>query len=522
MTALSIRDLRIDIADTTLVDGVTFDVAPGEIVAVVGESGAGKSLTARALLGLTPPGARVNAAELRVDGVDMRQASETRWRRARGSTIALVSQDALVSLDPLRTIGAEVAEPLVIHRRSLSRTQRRERVVELLDDVALPLPERRARQYPHELSGGLRQRALIASAMAGDPRILVADEPTTALDSTVQVRILTLLRAIADRGVAVVFVSHDLGAVARIADRVLVMSAGTVVEHGTTADVLSHPRSDAARVLVAAIPQSARLERPAPSGAVAPVLEARDLEASFSTRRGTTVAVAGASFTLERGRTLGIVGESGSGKTTLARLLLGTLTPDRGTVLIDGDPWNPLPESSRRARRTRIQLVHQNPGAAFDPRWTVGRSLLEASRAGGGSTPSSARVTELLELVGLDPALARRRPRTLSGGQRQRASIARALAVRPEILVLDEPVSALDVSVQARILALLERLQNDLDLALVFISHDLGVVRRMADDVLVMQGGEVVEQGVAAEVFARPRHPFTTALLDAARVPPVG
>lgn len=522
MTALRIRDLRIAFADTTVVDGVSFDVDPGEIVAIVGESGAGKSLTARALLGLSPHGARVDSAELTVDGIDMREASEARWRRARGSTIALVSQDALVSLDPLRTIGAEVGEPLAIHRPGLARAARHDRVVELLDDVAMPLPGKRVREYPHELSGGLRQRALIASAMAGDPSIVIADEPTTALDSTVQVRILTLLRAIADRGVAVVFVSHDLGAVARIADRVLVMSAGRVVEHGTTNDVLENPRSEAARVLVAAIPQAARIDSRAGVGSASPVLEARDLHASFTARRSTTFAVAGASFTLESGRTLGIVGESGSGKTTLARLLLGTLKPDRGTVLVDGDVWNPLPESSRRARRTRIQLVHQNPGAAFDPRWTIGRSLREAVRAGGRPQPTSADIDDLLELVGLDPSLARRRPRTLSGGQRQRASIARALAVRPSVLVLDEPVSALDVSVQARVLALLERLQRELDLALVFISHDLAVVRRMADDVLVMQNGEVVEQGAASEVLAHPRHPFTKALLDAASVPPVG
>ncbi|MER7447469.1 ABC transporter ATP-binding protein [Microbacterium sp. NPDC097977] len=493
--ALELEGLRIDFGGSAVVDGVSLTVSRGECVAIVGESGAGKTLTARALLGLAPTGATVRADRLVVDGTDARGLGERGWRSLRGRRIGLVSQDALVSLDPLQRVGSEIAEPLRIHRLVSGRHALQSRVQELLHRVWMPDGERRARQYPHELSGGLRQRALIASALAADPAVLVADEPTTALDATVQARILDLLREIADAGTAVVFISHDIAAVRRIADRVLVMRDGEVVESGTTRDVLEAPQHDYTRQLLAATMHEPRA---AAEGTAAPVLVAVEVAKDF----GEISAVRDASFSVPGGRTLGVVGESGSGKTTLARMIVGIEAPDGGSLRWIGD--------------RRVQLVHQNPLGAFDPRWTIARSLREALAAGGvPRAQRGARVTELLAEVGLDPSLAARRPIALSGGQRQRAAIARALAADPDVLVLDEPVSALDPSVRERVLQLLRRLQRERRLTMVFVSHDLDVVGAMADEVLVMQEGVIVEQGLIADVFAAPQHPFTRELLEA-------
>lgn len=495
MSALAVQNLSVAMRGTMLVDGVSFEVASGECLAIVGESGAGKTLTASALLGLTPDAARVTADVLSVDGVDARGFSETDWRELRGDKVGLVSQDALVSLDPLRRVGAEVAEPLAIHTR-LSRSERRDRVIELLEAVSMTDAARRAGQYPHELSGGLRQRALIASALAGQPAVLVADEPTTALDATVQARVLALLRSIADAGTAVVFISHDIAAVRRVADRVMVMRAGRVIEQGAVADVFAAPQEEYTRALIAATTHEPRSDR---FGLGDAVLTAVEVSKTFS----GVPAVDDASFTLLQGQTLGIVGESGSGKTTLARMIVGVERPDSGELRWSGGTH-------------RVQLVHQNPLGAFDPRWTIGRSLREALEAGGvPRSVRAARVAALMAEVGLEPALARRRPAELSGGQRQRAAIARALAADPDVLVLDEPVSALDPSVREKVLQLLGRLQRDRELTMIFISHDLDVVAAVSDDVLVMQDGVVVEQGPVAAVFAAPRHPFTQELLAA-------
>lgn len=502
MSALEIRDLSIEIGGATPVDSVSFAVDPGECLAIVGESGAGKSLTARALLGLSPSGASVSATTMSVDGVDARTLDSRGWRSVRGRRIALVSQDALVSLDPLRTIGAEVAEPLAIHRRT-TRAQRRARVIEILKAVSLPHPEDRMSQYSHQLSGGLRQRALIASALVATPAVLIADEPTTALDATVQARILDLLREIAASGTAVVFISHDFAAVRRVADRVLVMQRGRIVESGTVEQVLQDPQHDHTRELIAATVHEPRVTDEAHAE---PAFDAVAVSKSF----GSTVAVSAASFSARRGRTLGIVGESGSGKTTLARMIVGVQAPDAGELRWHGT--------------RRVQLVHQNPLGAFDPRWTIGRSLDEALGAGGVPRPQrAARMAALLAEVGLDPGLAARRPSALSGGQRQRSAIARALAADPDVLVLDEPVSALDPSVREKILRLLQRLQRDRGLTMVFVSHDLDVVLAVADDVLVMRDGRIVEQGRTADVFAAPQHPFTQELFGAtARPSPPG
>lgn len=496
MSALRVTGLSIAIGGRTLVDGVDLDVSPGECVAIVGESGAGKSLTAQSLLGLLPRGASTHATAFTVDGVDVRRLSERAWRTLRGSRIALVSQDALVSLDPFRTIGAEIAEPLRIHT-ALGRAQRRERVVEVLRAVSMPDPEARAAHYPHELSGGLRQRALIASALAAQPAILVADEPTTALDATVQARVLALLRSIADDGCAVIFISHDFAAVRKVADRVIVMRAGVVVEKGTTAEVLDAPQHPYTHQLIAATRHSPRLSE---TSTALPALTVSHVQKSFGALR----AVDDATFIVQSGRTLGIVGESGSGKTTLARMIVGVEKPDGGEL--------------RWAGVHRVQLVHQNPLGAFDPRWSVGRSLREALAAGGvPRAERPARVSELLAEVDLDPALAGRRPAELSGGQRQRAAIARALAADPTVLVLDEPVSALDPSVRERVLHVLRRVQHERALTMVFVSHDLDVLAAVADDVLVMREGVIVEQGSVVDVFQSPKHVFTKELLAAGR-----
>ncbi|MFD5225754.1 ATP-binding cassette domain-containing protein [Microbacterium sp. NPDC058342] len=492
MSAVDVQGLRIEIAGRTLVDDVSFQVAAGECLAIVGESGAGKSLTARALLGLLPERARMTATRLRLEGHDVTTRSERGWRALRGRTVALVSQDALSALDPLRRIGREVAEPLEIHGLRADGA----RVIELLESVSMPDPEHRMRNRPHELSGGLRQRALIASAIAADPAVIVADEATTALDATVQARILELLRGIADSGRAVVFISHDFAAVRRVADRVIVMRAGRIVELGSADEVMRSPRSDHARELLAA---STLAPRPPELSSGAPLLRAVDVSKSFD-----RPAVVGAAFTLRSGSTLGVVGESGSGKTTLARMIVGVQHPDSGSL-----QW---------VSPQRVQLVHQNPLGAFDPRWTIGRSLREALQAAGVPRASrEARAVELLDEVGVDRALSRRRPHELSGGQRQRAAIARALAADPQVLVLDEPVSALDPTVRQRVLDLLGRLQRERALTMVFVSHDLAVIAAVSDDVLVMQDGVIVEQGAVADVFADPRHPFTRELLAAGR-----
>ncbi|MFT4259439.1 ATP-binding cassette domain-containing protein [Microbacterium sp.] len=488
---LRVEGLRIGFGGGAVVRDVAFTVAAGECVAIVGESGAGKSLTARALLGLLPPRARMTATRLEVDGTDARGLGERGWRALRGARVGLVSQDALVSLDPLRRIGAEIAEPLELHGLDASAG----RVQELLRSVWMPEPERRARQRAFELSGGQRQRALIASALAAEPAVLIADEPTTALDATVQARILGLLGEIADAGTALLLISHDFAAVRRIADRILVMRDGEIVEQGRVGEVLDDPQHEYTRQLIAATRHEPRAVAAEP---LTPVLVATGLSKAF----GAAQAVIDAGFTVADGRTLGIVGESGSGKTTLARMIVGVERPGAGSLHWNGEH--------------RVQLVHQNPLGAFDPRWSIGRSLREALAAGGvARADRPGRVAQLLAEVGLDVRLAGRRPAALSGGQRQRAAIARALAAEPDVLVLDEPVSALDPTVRERVLELLRRLRRERRLTMVFVSHDLDVVGAVADEVLVMQDGRIVEQGATAEVFAAPQHPFTVELLAA-------
>ncbi|MFI0897261.1 dipeptide ABC transporter ATP-binding protein [Streptomyces sp. NPDC020983] len=577
-TLLAVRDLRVSFAapgrEVAAVRGIDLDLHAHECLAVVGESGSGKSVTARALLGLAGPGATVRARQLSVAGTDLRGLTERQWRRVRGARIGLVSQDALTALDPLRTVGAEVAEALRNHERP-SRPARAEKVLSLLTEVGLPEPALRAGQRPYELSGGQRQRALIASAIAAGPAVLVADEPTTALDVIGQAQLLELLAARRDAGTGLLLISHDLAVVARLADRIAVMYRGRIVEQGPAAALLAAPAHPYTRELLAAVPGTrprgvrlstrtgaaaaggaacgyapvcplatdrCRTEEPpaaetgpghtalcwrtaerlpappplpvprsAPVGE--PVLEVCGLARSF----GGRPAVREVSFTVGRGESLGVLGESGSGKSTVAAMVMGLLEPDAGTVTLLGTPWSGLPESRRRPLRDRLQLVHQDPLSAFDPRYSVQRIVGEAL---GATSPRAAarrreEITALLQRVGLDAGLLDRRPRQLSGGQRQRVALARALAPRPEVLVCDEPVSALDVSVQAQILDLFAEVRAELGLATVFISHDLGVIRHTCDRVIVLRAGTVVESGPVEDVFRAPAHPYTRELLAA-------
>ncbi|WP_063795017.1 ABC transporter ATP-binding protein [Kitasatospora sp. MBT66] len=527
-----VEGLRVSFpgAPRPAVDGVSLAVGAGECVALVGESGSGKSVTARSLIGLAGARARVSARTLEVAGADTAGFGERQWRAVRGRRVAMVFQDALTALDPLRTVGAEIAEAARLGGTAGPDSEAR--VVELLTAVGVPEPEARRTQYPHQLSGGLRQRALIASALAADAPLLIADEPTTALDAIVQAQILALLGRLKDEGRGLLLVSHDLAVVAQLADRVLVLRRGEVVESGPAGRVLSAPEHPYTRMLLDAVPSGRPRARPAqaPPGVAeaadaeaadagapdaeeaAPVLTGRGLVKSFAP--GGPRALDEVGFTLRAGEALGVVGESGSGKTTLARVAMGLSRPDAGEVLLHGRPWSALPERRRRAGRSAIQFVQQDPYASADPRFTVARIIGEAL-PGLRRAERARRCAELLDQVGLPAELLSRRPHQLSGGQRQRVAIARALACGPQVLVCDEPVSALDVSVQAQVLELLDRLRRERGIALLFITHDLAVVRQVADRVLIMRGGSVVEEGGTERIFEAPAHPYTRALLDA-------
>ncbi|MBB5874137.1 peptide/nickel transport system ATP-binding protein [Allocatelliglobosispora scoriae] len=526
MTALiRVEDLHVTFRtarhDVPAVRGITFDIHRGECVAIVGESGSGKSVTARTLVGLAGSNSQVRAERLDIDGNDATGYRTRDWRRVRGRFAGLVLQDALVSLDPLRTVGDEIGEVLQTHG-VVPCSQRSQRVEQLLADVHVPEPARRARQYPHQLSGGLRQRALIASAIAAEPPLLIADEPTTALDVTVQAQILRLLAERRAAGATLLLISHDLAVVAQLADRVLVMKDGVIVEEGETGQVLREPRHAYTRLLLAAIPSAASRGRrlSTPVSAVAAALPPVTVDPAAVVARvegvhkryGDHEVVRDVSFTIARGETLGLVGESGSGKTTVAQLLFGLVEPTAGSVAFGGQRWSGIPERQRRAQRRGMQLISQDPLSSFDPRYPVERIIAEALP---DARDRRARVAELLDRVGLDRDVLDRYPRQLSGGQRQRVAIARAIAPRPSLIICDEPVSALDVSVQAQVLDLLAEIRAQDGTALLFISHDLGVVHHLSDRVLVMHEGSVVEQGHVGDVFVHPKHAYTRTLLDA-------
>ncbi|MFF9312796.1 dipeptide ABC transporter ATP-binding protein [Streptomyces sp. NPDC014748] len=508
---VEVTDLSVEFGEVRAVDGLSFRLARGAALALVGESGSGKSTVASALLGLHHgTGARVRGSVL-VAGTDVQRASGEELRRLRGAKAAMVFQDPLSSLDPYYAIGDQIAEVYRVHTRA-SRRAARARAARVLERVGIPDAARRSRSRPHEFSGGMRQRALIAMALACEPDLLIADEPTTALDVTVQAQILDLLHTLREEtGMGLLLVTHDVGVAAESVDEVLVMRDGRAVEHGPVTAVLGAPSAAYTRELLGAVPRvdAPREARKADSGQGEAVLEATGLRREFGRGRRTLTAVDGVSLTLRRGETVGVVGESGSGKTTLGRMLVGLLEPTAGEVRFEG--------RARHGVDPAVQMVFQDPVSSLNPRRSVGESVADPLRARGERDEGRIRrrVTELLERVGLEGAHYDRYPHEFSGGQRQRVGIARALAADPKVIVCDEPVSALDVTTQAQVVALLGELQRELGIALVFVAHDLAVVRQVSDRVAVMHRGRIVEEGPADEVYGAPRDPYTRQLLAA-------
>ncbi len=506
---LSVASLAIGAGGRPLVHSVSFEVLPGQCVAIVGESGAGKTMTGRALIGLLPEGVSVSGGRVLLGDdplpVQATSRSERGWGQVRGRRIAMVTQDALVSLDPLRTVGAEVAEPALVHGLVRSGGPARAHSVGLLERVHVPDASRRAGQYPHQLSGGQRQRALIASGLSADPDVLIADEPTTALDASVQERIIDLLGEVKQQGTGVILVSHDLTLVRKLADYVVVMKDGFVVEQGDVSDVFVAPAHEYTKALIAAHPdgQPLMLEQRLVDSSQT-VLSGEGLSVSYRVAGGAFSALTDVSLNLHAGETVGLVGESGSGKSTLMRVLLGTQRPDSGEVTVQGRLWNSgtarIRESERRAHRSDIQLVAQDAYSAMNKRWSVHRiiaegipaSALKGLRGSARRAEISRRVASLMTDVGLSADLAERRPGQLSGGQRQRVAIARALACEPRVLLCDEPVSALDVTIAAQVVHLLASLQARTGISMIFISHDAAVVGQLAHRIIELRDGRIV------------------------------
>jgi peptide/nickel transport system ATP-binding protein len=501
------------------VENVSFDLRRREVVCLVGESGSGKSVTARAILGLLAPRVVADAGRIVFGGEDLLKVSPERMRAIRGREISMVFQEPMTALNPLMTVGDQIDEVLRTHT-DLGRAARRARVLDLLRDVHLPDPERLIGAYPHQLSGGQRQRAMIAMALILEPKVIVADEPTTALDVTTQAQILRLIRELQEaHDTGVLFITHDFGVVAEIADRVAVMQNGRLVEMDSAERVLNHPQHPYTQRLIAAVP-SLR-PKPCTGARTQPVvLSAANIDKTFRTggglfarNRRVVPAVKQATIELRRGETLGLVGESGSGKSTLARCIVRLIEPEAGAIRLGDVDFMKLPRRALRAQRRRIQMVFQDPFASLNPRYKVGHLIAEGPIINGvPRAQADARALELLGLVGLDPRAADRFPHEFSGGQRQRIAIARALALDPEILVADEPVSALDVSVQAQVLDLLADIRERFHLSMLFITHDLRVAAQVCDSIAVMRYGELVEYGATAQVFADPRHPYTREL----------
>ncbi len=523
MALLEIRDLSIWFGDLKAVDGASLSIEPGEVLGIVGESGSGKSMLARAALGLLPDGARREARALSLLGQDLLAANGEAWRKLRGPGIGLVLQEPLTSLNPAMRVGRQMAEALELHR-GLSRPEALARAARALEEVRIDDPEAALRRYPHEFSGGQRQRIMVASVLLLEPKLVIADEPATALDAVVGEEILDLIQARARAvGAAVMMISHDLAQVARRADRILVMEKGVIVDGGPSGDILLRPKHAYTRRLLAALPRRAAAAGPA-QPAAQPIVVAKKLGLSYQggrsglfARAPARRALAGVDFELAAGETLAVIGESGSGKSSLAMLTLGLLAPSEGTLCIDGRAWPDLDGRERRVLRRRIQVVFQDPASSLDPRMRVGEIVGEGLR-NLASEERERRVSAVLDEVGLGTGFAGRFPHQLSGGQRQRVAIARALVMDPEVLVADEPVSALDVTVQAQILELLERLRRERGFAMLFVTHDLGVVERLAERGKVMKEGRVVEAGTRDEVFDAPRDPYTRRLLSVAPV----
>ena len=566
---LRVRDLGVAFdthrGTVQVLQDVSFDIAAGEILGVVGESGAGKSMTGNAVIGLIEPPGRLTAGTIELQGERIDTLRGEALRRLRGRRIGMVFQDPLTSLNPVLTIGRHLTETLRLHL-PLSAAAARRRAIELLADVEIPDPASRLDQYPHQFSGGMRQCVAIALALCAEPELLIADEPTTALDVSVQAQVIRVFRRVCrERGTAAMLVTHDMGVIAEAADRVMVMYRGRVLETGAVREVLDHPREPYTRALMAAIPPvHRRLRRlpvpeiggdiaadgatdavarppapaigaasavpPAPAGSQErPLLQVQDLAREFDLSAGWLArtlarqprqvlrAVDGVGFEIARGTTFGLVGESGSGKSTVARMIAGLTRPTAGRVLFDGiDRWSDTARVD--AVRRRFQMIFQDPYASLDPRWRVDRLIAEPVEVlglAGSAEETAERVAEALRRVRLSPDDARKYPHQFSGGQRQRIAIARALASRPEFIVCDEPTSSLDVSVQAQVLNLMRDLQDEFGLTYLLISHNLAVIRHMCDHVGVMQRGRLVEQGVAEAVFGAPRHAYTRELMAA-------
>ena len=549
---------RRDGAWREVVHGVSFSVGPGETVALVGESGSGKSVSALSIMRLTPRDASRVGGRVLLNGRDILQVSEAEMREVRGNDVAMVFQEPMTSLNPVLTIGFQIAEGLMLHRR-LSRAAAEAETVRLLDRVRIPAARSRIHDYPHRFSGGMRQRVVIAMALACRPKLLIADEPTTALDVTIQAQILDLIKALQDEeGMSVLFITHDMGVVAEIADRMVVMLAGRAVETGETASIFGGAQHPYTRALLSAVPKLGAMagrSRPVrfpivskttgeieplpplsraavPAGPAASpetaVLEVRALTTRFDIRggllgrvRGRVHAVENVSFSVAAGETLSLVGESGCGKSTTGRSILRLVEPQGGAVLLDGEDVLKLGRSELRDRRKAMQMIFQDPFASLDPRMTVGTAIAEPILLNklAGRAEARDRTADLLRRVGLDADMAGRFPHEFSGGQRQRICIARALAVRPRLIVADESVSALDVSVKAQVVNLMLELQAWLGLAFLFISHDMAVVERVSHHVAVMYLGEIVERGPRSAIFGNPQHPYTRRLLAAVPIP---
>ena len=513
----------------TAVDDVSFDIMPGEILGVVGESGAGKSMTGAAIIGLIEPPGHIAGGEIYLQGERIDNLSPDEMMKLRGKRIGMVFQDPLTSLNPLYTIGQQLIETIRRHL-PLNQAQARQRAIDLLAEAGIPSPADRLDSYPHQFSGGMRQRVVIALALAAEPELIIADEPTSALDVSVQAQIIKVLKELCvSRGAAVMLVTHDMGVIAETADRMIVMNKGKIVETGTVADIIKRPKEEYTIGLIDAIPsirdETRRHDVPI---SASPIMKVEHLSREFVLSRsfldrvlkrsgGKVVkAVQDVSFEIRRGSTYGLVGESGSGKSTCARMLVGLIRPTSGRVLLEGeDIWAGSAASSKR--RQRVQMIFQDPYASLNPRWRVGDIIAEPIRALGLADSKSElrdRVADLLEKVRLDPIAMRKFPHEFSGGQRQRIAIARALSSQPEFIVCDEPTSALDVSVQAQVLDLMRALQDEYKLTYLLISHNLAVVRQMADDVGVMHNGALVEQGQVDDVFDNPQMDYTRMLLN--------
>ncbi|NLS08095.1 ABC transporter ATP-binding protein [Rhizobium sp. P32RR-XVIII] len=501
--------------------GLSFELQPKEILCIVGESGSGKSLCAQTIMGLLPEVIRIERGKIDFDGRELIGAPPSSLRDLRGKRVAMIFQEPMTALNPSMRIGEQIAEVFEAHDL-LTPEERKSRAVALAKEVGLPNPEQIVRSFPHQLSGGQRQRAMIAMALALEPALLIADEPTTALDVTTQAQILRLIRDIQQRrGMSVIFITHDFGVVADIADRVLVLQKGLVVEQGDAAAVLKHPQHDYTKALLAAVPSSVPPVR-APLDARPIAFKVDHLSKTYVSGGGLfqpkrrTQAVKDVSFAIRRGETLGLIGESGSGKSSVARLLTRLIEPDSGTVMLGDEDFTGLSGSKLRHARKRIQMVFQDPFASLNPRRKVGLSIADGPLAhGAGRAEAMGEAARLLELVGLDPRAAERLPHEFSGGQRQRIGLARALALKPDVLIADESVSALDVTIQAQVLELLEELKGKLDLAMLFITHDLHVAGQICDRIAVMRQGEIIEINTTANLLGNPQHAYTRELLSA-------